>query len=352
MFSVGEKKSRVRGLSVQEPSSLHHGKAISLDDTFLEDIDWDKVTTNNKFLKNTKSELFYSNRPKIKTLGLESKILSASMSEPEADRKKAFDDTHHHYPMTKITKRLFLGNDHDARDEAGLREARITHVLSMVARKWTKKRRSDWKPYKLFAGSKNIKRMCVPLRDDGNSDVIKLYEKKELWNFILDSQKRKKKLLMHCQMGMNRSPTMVLGFLMKYEHYTLHKAWRFVKQKRIIVQPHVKYIRQLRAWDMYLHGSYSTPDNFLEMKVSGEGIAVLHEHADTERMKNVMVLTGKVLQDKSTLNKAWDRDDTITIDGPLTPSTKDILGSNTILDSKVTFNDIESGHSEDDLKLD
>lgn len=359
MSSVGAMKSRVRGYSVQKSSSHQnqaikpkHKKSISLDDKFLEDIDWDAITSKNKLLKDTKSELFYSKR-QIRPLGHESQIGYAPLSEGESDRKRAFDDTHHNYPMTKITKRLFLGNDHDSSNEAVLRKEGITHVLSMVARKWTVKRRGDWKPNKLFDWSKNIKRMCVPLRDDGNSDVIKLLEKKELWDFILDSQKRKKRLLIHCQMGMNRSPTMVLGFLMKYDHLTLHQAWRLVKQKRIIVQPHVKYIRQLRTWNMYLHGSYSTPDNFLEMKVSGEGITVLHEYTNTQRMKNVLVESGKELQDESTYNKAWESN--MSLDTPLSPGVEDLLGSNSgliVIESKVTFTDSENGDSENDLKLD
>lgn len=206
----------------------------------------------------------------------------------------------HEYPMTQITKRLYIGNDHDASNEPALKAAKITHVLSMVGRKWVKKRRTffDWK--------RGIKRKCVPMSDNGNTDVTELLEEKRVWSFIMDSQKKKKKLLVHCQLGQNRSPTIVMAFLMKHEQITFHQAWRKVKQKRVIVQPHVKYIKQLRAWDRYLHGSSSTPQDFLEVKVSGEDISVTHEHADTLRMKTVLSESLKQMKKVSTFNKSWE----------------------------------------------
>jgi len=372
MLSVSDNKTRTRARSAQEPSSLKtqelKGKIAntSKDDSFMDNINWDAIPKST-FLQDAKSEIFShcpitsENCPEFlpEPLQARGRTASAPIPRPDSDSKIAYDDTDHHYPMTKITKRLFLGNDHDASDEAALRKAKITHVLSMVARKWDEKPRGtfDWKP-KIFDWKKDIKRMCVPLRDDGKSDVIKLLEKKELWKFITNSQKKKKKLLIHCQMGMNRSPTMVMGFLMKYENITFHQAWRKVKKKRIIVQPHAKYIRQLRTWDMYLHGSYSTPDDFLEMKVSDEGISVLHENADTKRMKYVMVESGKILQDASTLNDSWDS--SVDMGSPFSPfslTTADLLGPGTFITVEpcVPVSDVESAaspHNLGDLSLD
>jgi len=370
MLSVDdEHKPRARAHSCGEPSSrkfqalkVKNEKSNTCkDDSFLEKIDWDAIPKST-FLKDSKSEIFSTklltrpsqedNQLLPEPLKARAKIDSAPSPIREFDRRTSYDDTDHHYPMTQITKRLFLGNDHDAGDEDALRKANITHVLSMVARKWDEKPRGtfDWKS-NIFDWSKDIERMCVPLRDDGKSNVIKLLEKKELWDFILESQKKKKKLLIHCQMGMNRSPTMVMGFLMKHEHITFHQAWRMVKQKRIIVQPHVKYIKQLRAWDMYLHGSYSTPDDFLEMKVSNEGISVLHEHADTERMKDVMVASGKVLQDASTLNDTWES--SVDLDGPYSPSHVDVFGSGKLItiEPHILSSDGETVNSPNSVNL-
>jgi len=204
--------------------------------------------------------------------------------EDDEENRSSSDDTYQRYRMTKITESLYLGNDEDARDEAALSAEKITHVLSMVARKWSRKRSAtfSWKR------RKHIKRMCVPMSDMGNSDVTKLLEEKDLQAFMEDSQKRQNKLLVHCQLGQNRSPSIVMAFLMKHEHITFYQAWRKVKQKRAMVQPNLKYIKQLRIWDMYLHGKHSTPEDFLQLKVAGNEISVTHEHANTERMKTIM----------------------------------------------------------------
>jgi len=315
-----EKKSRSRArteVAQTKPQNRKLEESFK-DDSFMDDINWNAVSSKSMFFKG-QSFRFFSPGDRAATLKEELPELYKQHSTPRSrfasspaltqyvggDRSEGSDETNHHYPMTKITETLYLGNDHDASDEAALKKAKITHVLSMIARNWSSKPRGlfNWM-------SKGIKRKCVPMRDDGNSDVAKILEEKGLWNFILDSQRRKKKILVHCQMGMNRSPTIVMGFLMKYDDITFYKAWRLVKQKRVIVQPHVNYIKQLRALDMYIHGSYSTPCDFLQMKVSEGGISVLHENTDTKRMNDVLVASTKKLKDESTLNipMVWESD--------------------------------------------
>jgi len=282
-------------------------------DSFLERIDWGAVASSaGNLVGDDDSKGLFFNKPLLGDFsplpspmsGVRPRLASAPLNaytpkDHIANRKGALfrqdkdeDDEHEdkapdyntyrHYRMTKITKRLFLGNDHDASDEEALRKAKITHVLSMVARKWNAKQCYD------------IKRKCVPMSDIGNSNIMKLLD--EVLDFMEESQKRKNKLLVHCQLGQNRSPTIVMAFLMKYENISFHKAWRKVKQKRVIVQPNVNYIKQLRDWDMYLHRKHSTPDDFLHMKVSGEDISVTNEHANTERMTSVMLKNMEKLQ--------------------------------------------------------
>lgn len=202
------------------------------------------------------------------------------------------DDTFQQYPMTKITDSVYLGSDNDATNEVRMREEGITHCLSMVARKFTKERRSMFN-----ISSRSIKRKCVPMSDTGNSNVVKLLEEKELLAFMEESQKKKNKLLVHCQLGQNRSPTIVMAFLMKQQGLTFYRAWREVKQKRILVQPNKKYIKQLRDWDMYLNGKHSTPHDFLNLSVTGDEITLEHENVDTAQMDSVLATSVKKMRD-------------------------------------------------------
>jgi protein-tyrosine phosphatase len=267
-------------------------------DSFLDKIDYSALGLlgghKKSFLNPDKgiSEPIPFSKPRCKSIPSPTRhqsLRGTSYSDYEDDEDKGSnDDRCQMCRMTKITDSLYLGNDHDASDEDALRAAEITHVLSMVARKFSKRRRTVFDPVFRWTRNRDIKRKVVPMSDTGHTDVVKLLEEKDVLTFLMKSQKKRNKLLVHCQLGQNRSPTIMIAFLMKLEHITLHQAWRKVKQKRLIVQPHVKYIKQLRDWDMYIHGKHSTPNDFLHVKVSGEHIQVAHEHANTMRMTTVM----------------------------------------------------------------
>jgi len=299
-------------------------------DSFLGRIDWTAVSSTLTYIdpndEDTATGLFSGKKSALNSCGLylpykktrnRTRLASAPILNFDKNRvlSDVDDDTEDEEEnkwsgdewlqcrMSKITDSLYLGNDNDACDEEALKAEKITHVLSMVARKWGKKRRKFDLAFP-WTRNWNIKRKVVPMSDRGASQIAKLLEEKKLLHFMEDSQKRGNKLLVHCQLGQNRSPTIVMAFLMKYENLTFHQAWRKVKLKRHIVQPNVIYIKQLRDWDMYLHGKHSTPKDFLTLKVSGdgEGISVAHEHASTERMTTVMLRHVMKLKKASTLN--------------------------------------------------
>jgi len=269
-------------------------------DSFLERIDFDKlgltVGKHGSLMSPVveASEPLTFDRPRVHSTPVIHRTLQKTACDnDDGDNKGSNDDIYQIYRMTKILDSLYLGNDHDAEDEDALRKAKITHVLSMVARKFNKKRRAKFDPAFRWLGKrkqKYIKRKCVPMSDSGHTDVGRLLEEKDVLAFLRKSKKKDKKVLVHCQLGQNRSPTIVIAYLMKDKHFTLHQAWRWVKQRRVIVQPNVKYVQQLRQWDVYLHGKHSTPNDFLHLKVSecGENFHVEHEHANTLRMTSVM----------------------------------------------------------------
>jgi len=212
----------------------------------------------------------------------------AMNASPPSDLNR--EDSYKHYPMTKITDTIYLGSDYDASNEVALRKEKITHCLSMVARKWKKKRVSGLFKY---IGNKDIKRKCVPMSDTGCSNVVKLLEERAILSFMEESQKKNNKLLVHCQLGQNRSPTIVMAFLMKYHGLSFYRAWRKVKQKRVIVQPNKRYIEQLRNWDVYLNGKHSTPKEFLTLQVKGDEIKLQFESTNTILMEDVLKDTAK-----------------------------------------------------------
>lgn len=73
----------------------------------------------------------------------------------------------------------------------------------------------------------------------------------------LDSALRSKNgnILVHCSAGISRSPTLVLAYMMKKNHWTLEEAFDKMRKLRQIVDPNVSFIIQLREWEKFLLSS-------------------------------------------------------------------------------------------------
>ena len=75
----------------------------------------------------------------------------------------------------------------------------------------------------------------IPVTDDLtlNSNVILVRYIVRILTYIRDLHiKRKKKILIHCRAGMQRSVTLVATYLMKYYNLSLEEAIQFLKLKR------------------------------------------------------------------------------------------------------------------------
>lgn len=68
---------------------------------------------------------------------------------------------------------------------------------------------------------------------------------------------------------MNRSPTVVLGYLMQFEKMTLKAAYEHTKQRRSLISPHENYFAQLEQFELVLYGNNSfTYAFFLSLSVT------------------------------------------------------------------------------------
>ena len=80
--------------------------------------------------------------------------------------------------------------------------------------------------------------------------------------FYLDSALRSKdnNILVHCSAGISRSPTLVLAYLMKKNHWTLDEAFEKMRKLRQIVDPNVSFIIQLREWEKSIISTPASTD--------------------------------------------------------------------------------------------
>jgi len=176
-------------------------------------------------------------------------------------------------PLTQVLPQLYLGTEHDAEQAVKLIGLGISHVISIVG----------------GGRYKNLypNHMYIPLRDNGSSSLLAKLE--DSYNFAMESQEPGNKLFVHCQLGQNRSASYVIGFLMKFKNLSFYEAYTLVKEKRVLIHPHKKYIEQLRRLDKQLHTVYSTPNNFLDIALcSKEGIKIMHHNfskVESEKFK-------------------------------------------------------------------
>jgi len=180
----------------------------------------------------------------------------------DLDETSTNQETTFNFPTpTQILTTLFLGSKDDSLKEEKLKQIGITHILSVVS------------------GHQNIipgcKHLSAPMADKGYSDVKSII--KEVFPFMEEGQRDGNKLLVHCHLGQNRSPTIVIAYLMKYEELTLWSAHKLVKAERPLIHPHPSYIKQLREYNKELWGLYSTPANFLALSVLEGDVNIAHE---------------------------------------------------------------------------
>ncbi|CAG8675504.1 16827_t:CDS:10, partial [Cetraspora pellucida] len=126
-----------------------------------------------------------------------------------------------HYAV-EIIPRLYLGSYLAAEDEDWLGRHKITNILTVS---------QDIKPRfpELFTYK------VIPIRDSELQDISKYFE--ETYMFIqnvLDQED--KTILVHCEMGISRSPTVVIAYIMRSQKKSLKDALAFVKEKRFVTR--------------------------------------------------------------------------------------------------------------------
>lgn len=162
---------------------------------------------------------------------------------------------------TYILPYLFLSGCKQAGDYDFLQRNRIRYIIT------------------IYSGVSKIQRfnnmvyLPIEIRDNNFENVYQYFE--SACNFIMRA-KRKHELgypephhcLVHCQMGISRSATIVIAFLMKCCKMNLKKAYQHCLKRRPIIAPNLGFFSQLQELELYLLGdnSISTKD-YIAMNV-------------------------------------------------------------------------------------
>jgi len=91
-----------------------------------------------------------------------------------------------------------------------------------------------------------------PLDDNGTTNLFEIFE--SCFDFISQAKSANHVILVHCDGGINRAPTIVVGYLVSREKWTLEQAFNHVKKCRPKIAPRQTYFEQLQQLEMNIHG--------------------------------------------------------------------------------------------------
>jgi len=102
----------------------------------------------------------------------------------------------------------------------------------------------------------SIEYIEIPLEDEIQQDISEHFER------VLDAIDRHRhaggRTLVFCGMGISRSASFVLAYMMKVEGMTLREAYHFVQSRRKAICPNVGFFEQLIALEREIFGGKQT----------------------------------------------------------------------------------------------
>jgi protein-tyrosine phosphatase len=129
---------------------------------------------------------------------------------------------------THIIDGIYLGSAHNAANYEILKEEKIEIILN-ITKDIYNYYPEEFKYYK------------YEINDDDKSDIDNILE--ETYNILKNN--KDKKILVHCLMGASRSCSVVLYYLMNEYKMKLEEAIEYIKKKRDIINPNMRFIRIL-----------------------------------------------------------------------------------------------------------
>lgn len=161
----------------------------------------------------------------------------------EQERKKYLQA----YPSEIIEGKLYQGRGDQATCKIVIKNLMVTHIINVCTE------HPNAFPDEVSYLNVNI--------EDLNSSCLKTYFAK-CYEFIKNALDSGGCVLVHCNLGMSRSSTISLSYLMDSRHWSLKEAYEFMKSKRQAVKPNRGFLRQLCDFEEEILGKKVTdPDD-------------------------------------------------------------------------------------------
>ncbi|XP_045147352.1 dual specificity protein phosphatase 5 [Echinops telfairi] len=97
----------------------------------------------------------------------------------------------------------------------------------------------------------------IPVEDSHTTDISSHFQ--EAIDFIDCVREKGGKVLVHCEAGISRSPTICMAYLMKTQQLHLKEAFDYIKQRRSVVSPNFGFLGQLLQYESEVLPSMPAP---------------------------------------------------------------------------------------------
>jgi protein phosphatase slingshot len=172
------------------------------------------------------------------------KNLLCKMEKKECDICHKYFDSHLfkiHYNShpSQIFEWFYLGSFSNACDIKELRKNKINYILNCAIECHNKNLPKD------------IKELHLKIKDIENFDLINYFQ--EANEFINKCKLEGGSLLVHCKLGISRSASFVIAYLIENNNLSAEIALNFVKQRRNQIKPNEGFMSQLKKYERLIH---------------------------------------------------------------------------------------------------
>ena len=153
---------------------------------------------------------------------------------------------HYSSHPSQILPGIYLGNYINANNLEEIRRLRINYILNCA---------SDIKINNLPT---DVKYCHLDMIDSPQLNIFQYFGK--AFAFIESARKNNCNILIHCKLGISRSTSILIAYMIKHYGYSVKKSLDFIKSKRKQVNPNNGFINQLYSFERYI--ANSSKNNF------------------------------------------------------------------------------------------
>ncbi|KAI6647140.1 Protein phosphatase Slingshot-like protein 2-like [Oopsacas minuta] len=144
---------------------------------------------------------------------------------------------------SEILSFLYLGSEWNASNLSELRQLGVGYIINIS-------REVD----NFFPDT--FKYLPIRVYDQETSDLMRHWE--STFKFISEARDNNSKVLVHCKMGVSRSASTVIAFLMKELNMSLESGISHVKERRNCIKPNKGFLEQLKTYEGILNARHKT----------------------------------------------------------------------------------------------